>query len=266
MRYFPQLATGAVAQYPLKRRRRGRTAISLTQEGAEIKLGDPDEQHLEWELHLNGMSDAEWRAVEELFHACEGSLGSFCFLDPTGNLLAWSGDLTKAEWQKDPLLSVTPGVGDPFGGRGAARLVNLGQTEQMISQALDVPADYYYCWSLYARSATPIGLRLKQWSASQVQQAEFQVTSSWRRISQTGRLGGAETRVHFGVALPAGGSVEVYGMQVEPHRGASSYKESRERGGVFPNARFASDELRVRTEGVDCHASVIRIAVNLQQS
>lgn len=266
MAFFPQLLTGAVAQYPVKRTRRSRTAISLTEEAQEIKLGDPDEQHLEWELHLSGLTDAEWRAIEELFHACEGSLGSFCFLDPTGNLLRWSGDLTKTVWHKDPMLAVNPGIADPAGANAATRLVNPGQTQQAIWQALDVPAGFYYCWSLYARSAAGVRLRLKQWSVSQARETEFEVTNAWRRIWQTVRLGGAEERVQFGVALPAGGSVEVYGLQVEPHRGASAYKESRERGGIYRNARFASDELGVRTEGADSHASIIRIAVNLKQS
>jgi hypothetical protein len=266
MLYFPQLVTGAIAQYPLKRKRRSRTALNVTQEGEEVKLGDPDDQHLEWELHLSGLTDEEWKAVEELFHGCEGSLRSFCFLDPTGNLLAWSGDLARTVWQREALLGVSPGIPDPFGGEGAARLVNLGQTEQTISQALDVPASFHYCLSLYVRSAAPGRVKLRQWSGSRARATEFEVTSSWRRIFQTAKLGGTEARVHFGLALPAGGSVEVYGLQVEPQRGASAYKESRERGGIYTNARFASDELRVRTDGVDSHSSVIRIAVNLKQS
>jgi|YNPMSStandDraft_1061717.scaffolds.fasta_scaffold02412_2 hypothetical protein len=266
MLYFPQLQTGAIAQYPLRRRRVGRTALNAVPGGEEVKLWDADDERLEWELHLKGLTDEEWRAVEELFHACEGSLGSFCFLDPTANLLRWSSDPTQTVWRRDAVLEAHSGLQDPFGGNGAVRLVNPGQTEQTLSQALDVPASFQYCFSLFVRGAAQGRVKLKQWSSSRTTATEFEVTSSWRRISQTARLGGTEARVNFGVAIPAGGSVEIYGPQVEPHPGASDYKESREQGGIYPSARFVSDELRVRTDGVDSHASVIRIAASLKQS
>jgi len=265
MLYFPQLLTGAMAQYPLKRKRVGRVALNVSPGGEEVKLWDPEDERLEWELHLSGLTDAEWGAIEGLFHACEGSLQAFCFLDPTSNLLAWSGDLSRTVWRRDAQLAVSSGSPDPFGGNQATRLVNTGQTEQTLSQALDVPAGFHHCFSIYVRGAGG-RVRLRQWSSSRSTATEFELRNSWRRISHSATLGGSETRVHFGVVVPAGGSVDVYGPQVEPHRGASDYKETRERGGIYPNTRFASDELRVRSEGVDSHASVIRIATSLKQS
>ena len=58
---------------------------------------------------LHDLSDEEAAALRAFFDAAEGTLNGFTFLDPAGNLLAWSDQLDNAAWQTDPLLSLTGG-------------------------------------------------------------------------------------------------------------------------------------------------------------
>ena len=82
---------------------------------------------------------AEKHSPPEFFRAAEGTLNGFTFLDPTGNLLAWSDQLDNAVWQKDPLLTLTGGVADPQGGTLGWRLSNGGGAGQGLGQTLAAP-------------------------------------------------------------------------------------------------------------------------------
>jgi hypothetical protein len=48
-------------------------------------------------------------------------------------------------------------------------------------------------------------------------------------------------------------------MQVEAQLAASDYKMTGTNGGVYSNARFASDRLAVRAQSTDVYDSTIRI-------
>jgi hypothetical protein len=266
MVYFPQLLTGAMSQYPISRRRDTRTTVTFGHEGHAVKLADPDDQAVRWEMQFTGLTDSEWAAIEAVFHACEGSLRPFCFLDPAHNLLSWSEELQRAIWQKDPLLQTTEGLNDIFGGTQATRIMNIGQTEQTIWQVLDVPASFHYCLSVYARSVQATEVRLKQWCTASSRSTAATVSSGWRRLLLSANLESSEEGVHFGLGLAAGASVEVYGLQVEAQKAASEYKRTHDQGGIYPRARFASDELRVLTDGPDNHSSVIRITAGVRQN
>jgi hypothetical protein len=259
MPHFPQLVTGAVSQYPVVRNRRARTVVNQSLDGHTVKLGDPEGGCLHWELRLSGLTDQEWAAIESLFHACEGGLGEFTFLDPADNLLSRSEDLTANEWQSDPLLQLTPEVADPLGTNRATGITNTSQTTQGISQSLDVPGDIHYCLSLYARGSQQTQLTLKRFTASHSEVNTVEVTPAWKRFISSGNLGVSEAPVHFGLEIQAGASVDVFGMQVEAQLGASDYKRTEAGGGVYANARFLDDSLTVVTEGSDQHSSVIRL-------
>lgn len=49
------------------------------------------------------------------------------FIDPTGNMLASSGDLQNANWLRDSGLTVMPGALDAFGTKNAFTLTNTSQ-------------------------------------------------------------------------------------------------------------------------------------------
>lgn len=259
MRRFPQLLTGATAQYPLLKRRRTRTVANVGEDGHTVKYPDPEEARLGWELQFSWLTDEEWKALETLFSECEGSLRSFLFLDPAANLLARTSDLSATVWHKDPLLNLTGDIDDPLGGEQATRLVNTGQIAQGISQMLDAPADFFYCFSVYARSSQPAYLTLKRFGNAGVSASTVAVATEWRRYASSGNLGSQEERMQFGLDIPPGASVYVFGLQVEAQLGASKYKRTLAAGGVYPNARFSEDSLTVVTEGPNQHTVGIGI-------
>src|SRR5207302_1485219 len=107
MLLFPQLMTGALCQFPLRKNRRTRTVSNRAADGSTIKLADPAAEVTEWQLEYSDLSDDEAAALRDFFASAEGTLNAFTFLDPAGNLLSWSEQLDAQVWQKDPLLTLT---------------------------------------------------------------------------------------------------------------------------------------------------------------
>src|SRR6266498_3486114 len=107
MQCFPQLLTGASSQFPIQKRNDTRTVRNLCWDGREIKLADPAWTSIEWQLTFREMVDSEIASLLEFFVGAEVTLGTFTFLDPTYNFLAWSEKFDEAAWQKYALLWVS---------------------------------------------------------------------------------------------------------------------------------------------------------------
>ena len=254
MAAYPQLGSGALSQFPVQKTRRARTVVNEAADGSTIKLADPAVQVTEWVLTYTDLSDEEAAALGTFFSAMEGTLNGFTFLDPAGNLLAWSEQLDQAVWQKDPLLTVTGGVTDPRGGAAAWRLSNHGGAEQSAAQTLAAPGGYQYCWSAYVRaaSATSVGLTAGNQTARRV------ATSEWTRIAWTSSGDAQGTSVRFGMEVGAGDAVEVYGLQVEAQTAPSGYKAST-RGGVYEGAHLGDDSLTLTSTDVNRNSCTVKI-------
>jgi hypothetical protein len=251
---FPQLGTGALSQYPVRKTRRARTVTNQAADGTTIRLADTAGEITEWQLDYAEVSDEEAAALEQFFTAAEGSLQGFTFLDPAANLLAWSSYLDNDSWQKDPLLDLAQGVEDPAGGTTAWRLSNRGAAGQSIGQTLQVPGAYTYSLSVYARASAPVTVRLSIGGRS----ADRVVSGEWGRIVfvAAGEAGGESLR--FGIEAPAATAVEVYGPQVEAQGGAGVYRAST-RGGVYEDAHFRDYVFRVTRTGFNRNACRVNI-------
>ena len=254
MLVYPQLATGALSQFPVHKRRRLRTVANTSLDGRAIKLPDPGAEITEWQLAYAGLTDDEVAALQQFFAATEGTLNGFTFLDPTANLFAWSDKLDNAAWAREPFFSITGGIADPAGGTNAWRLTDSGGGAQHISQTLSAPAGYVYCLSVFARSPQPTTATLLHGT----NRADRTLGTEWIRILLTASGDVAAESIAFGVELPAGGSADVFGLQVEPQAGASVYK-STTTGGVYEDARFRDDALSITTTGVNCHSATVNI-------
>jgi hypothetical protein len=243
-----------LSQFPVRKIRRARTLVNQAADGSTIKLADSLGAVTEWDLTYTDLSDAEASALLAFYVAVEGTLTGFTFLDPAGNLLAASGELDQAAWQKDPLLSLTASVGDPLGGTVAWRLTNSGGAEQGLGQTLEAPGEYLYCLSAYVRAATASSVGLTIGS----QGTQRAVTSEWTRIAWTSSGDVQATSVRFAIEIGAGAAVEVYGLQVEAQAAASGYKAS-VRGGVYENAHLGDDVLTVTSTDVDRHSCKVKV-------
>jgi hypothetical protein len=255
---FPQLSTGAVAQFPYRRTVEFRTLVHQSPDGSEIVVRDLDLAKRAWELSFDEIDDQEWQAIQDLFIQVEGRLQSFLFLEPGANLLSWSELLGDAVWQKDTGISVLEGLPDPLGGTSAGRLSSSGPTGAFY-QKLNIPASFRYAGSVWARSSSS-GASLKvDDDAGQSVEATISNNNEWKRYSVGYSLSSGSEWVALRVIVPAGASVEVFGPQLEAQPAPSAYKRSLQQAGVYPNARFDQDGLTDRATGVGRHASLIRI-------
>jgi hypothetical protein len=264
MLYFPQLATGAGSQFPVTRRAVRRTVVNAAPDGRMVKLADAGAASVEWQLSLAGLTGEEWGAIESVFEGAEGRLKSFTFLDPTDNLLVWSEDLSQVTWVKDAGLELTAGVADPAGTTRATRIGNSGGSALTIRQTLEIPGWYQYCFSVWTRSATPGDAWLWRTSAAGLVKKQFKTWGAWNRLAYSTKVSDTSETVSFGLELGAAGVVEVFGLQLEAQRGASKYKKTASRGGVWREAYFQDDALRLTSAGPGEHSGVVRIRAGQQ--
>ena len=255
MLVFPQLWTGASALYPVTLKLIQRTVVNTLADGSTVVFADPDAAATGWELHASGMTLAEWTAIEALFVASSGMWQTFTFLDPTGNLLEQSENFGAGAWTNGALIELTTGVADPVGTTRATGVINAGEATESVAQTLNVPGNFQYCLSVWARTDSGSSLTLTIGSASQA----FVLTAAWQRISYATNLGTNATSVTFGVELGVGASVDLFAMQVEAQLAPSDYKLTTTQGGVYPNARFGADTFTVTAQGTDVYDAVIPI-------
>jgi len=254
--YFPQLSSGAISQFPLRRESGYRTLVNRSLDGREIRLQDLDFFEREWELPLELLTDGEWQAIQDLFAATQGRYKSFLFLEPAENLLAWSEKYTETVWVKAG-VTVTEGIIDPFGATAASRLSGAGT----LSQTLAIPAKFRYAASIWGRTtAAEAALELTD-GASQTAATALATDGNWRRYALgTAWTASAAETVTFRVIAPGGGTVDIYGAQLEAQPTASDYKKTLDQGGAHAGARFATDTLADQATEPGRHASVIRIS------
>lgn len=251
---YPQLGTGALTQYPVRKTRRARTVINQAADGSTVRLSDPAGETIEWLLNYEGMSDSEADALEEFFRATEGSLQGFLFSDPMTNLLSWSDRLDTSWWQADPLLIPRGDAEDPADGARAWLLSNAGGAGQQIGQTLQTAGGHTYCLSVYVRSARPIALTL--WIGNQAMQGV--AAENWSRVVFAASAPIEAESLRFAVEVPAGAELGVYGMQVEPQCGAGVYRAST-RSGVYADAHFGDDVLRLTRTGFNRNSCTVKI-------
>lgn len=254
MLIYPQLQTGALSQFPVVRKRSTRTVTNVAADGSRFTYADAGGGRIEWRLSYRGLSDEELAALQAFHALAEGSLNDFTFVDPAANLLAWSGDLSNAAWGKDPLVTVSGGITDAFGGTGAWRAVNSGSGQQCITQTLNVPGGYLYSFSVYARAGQETHLILNAGGHS----GTYSVGTGWTRL-QLSRPGDASAdSVTFAIGLAAGASLELFGPQVEAQGSPSAYQASTT-GGVYEHARLGGDALQSTSTDMNRHSATVTI-------
>ena len=258
MEYFPQLSTGALAQYPLRKRITRRTIANSLPDGSVLKLADTNLVRVEWDLDFIGLSAEEASTIEHFFEDCEGDLKTFAFVDPTGNLLTWSEDLEEEVWEKDPLLLVEGGSADPLGGERGYAMRNNGGAPQGMRQTLTAPGGYWYCLSAWIRSDQSAWVTLRIGDERRHREAG----PTWTRISMSAQPHGDEGIVAFGLELDAGQAMEVFGLQAEAQPGASGYKRTGSKGAVYPSSRFGQAQLMVTAHGLNSYSCRFKVISN----
>lgn len=260
--FFPQLSSGAIAQYPIKKTNVVRTITNLLPDGSMILLADTPASKLMWEMTYTELAPADAMALQAHFQACYGPYHAFTFIDPTDNMLTSSVDLTNSVWSKDPQIQITTGASDPDGGTDAFVLTNEGSAIQKFCQQLTVPANYQYCFSLYATSAQPSTVAVAWQGSSAAANDELPVSTAWNRIVSSAQLNDAGTQLSVGVTLAPGQQVTLFGLQLEAQSQPSRYRATVASGGVYANAHFVSATFSMASDAPNLFSTRFAIETN----
>lgn len=257
--FYPQLTSGALAQYPLRKTRVTRTIKNILSDGNMILLPDSCARRTIWQLEYSNLSLADIQSLQSHFTACKGPLNVFTFIDPTGNMFVSSVDLTNMAWQKSSLLQIQTDTTDPFGGTAAQTITNYGQGTQELAQTLQVPVNYQYCFSLYATAVGHIPVTLFQRGPNAEQSRRMFLSSGWNRLVLSGRLNDSGSSMTVGISLDAGTQIKIFGMQLEAQTSPSRYQPTTMTGGVHTNAHWAIEQLQIRAEDINLYATTVSI-------
>lgn len=243
--FLPQLTSGALAQYPIRKTRVFRTVKNVMGDGSMLLKSDPNGLRTIWNLEYVELSAADWAALQTHFNDCIGPFHAFTFIDPTGNMLAYSGDLTAPVWSVPASVQVTPNQVDPTGASAAFTLSNNGQAVQGLSQTLPVPAAYQYCFSVYVSSVQGANVTLSASGGSSNCSKTFAATAGWSRLILGSRLNDPSETLTVSLTLGPGQQATVYGPQLEAQPAPSRYHPTFQGGGVYTDAHFSSNQLVV---------------------
>ena len=262
MLIFPQLSTGSAAQYPLAKSVSQRSVQAAMEDGTIIALADSSATYLRWKIKLRDLSDQEAKSFTDFFAATLGNLLPFLFLDPTGNLLLWSGDFSKSAWQTAG-VAFDLALADPMGGNCAVRAHNQSASPLSVAQQCQVPASVQTCFSVYLRADTESTVTLTFCAGSRSQSVSAAVTTNWQRFSVSGMFAGVTDLLQFAITLPAGVSVDLFGPQVDAQVTPSRYVQTNGRSGVYTNARFDCTQIDRIATGPNRNTCVVFVRNNL---
>ena len=245
MIWFPQIGSGSIAQFPITRSRQWRTIVNSLESGERITLPDQYANQIAWQLAYQDLSDVEVRNLTGLFGACKGRAAMFGFVDPLANLLGWSEDLTRPDWQTG-LIVAGPGVIDPFGSLRACSITNNSAGALNLQQTLEISGDYVACFSLWVKGWTRSTAVLQHDST----QIPVPVGTGWSRVFISGSGLSGASHSTFAISISPGQQIDVFGPQVEAQPHPSAYKKTVTARGIYSQTRFASDDLNIVSTGV----------------
>ena len=257
--FFPQLASGTVAQYPIRKARVTRTVRNELPSGDLVLYADPGADEMVWQLGYSGLDQEDINALVTFFNTCKGRVHAFTFIDPTENMLVNSADLGGSSWRSGASVQIAGSANDPTGGTDAFTVTNNGQESQGLSQTLTVPAGYQYCFSVYVRSDVESTITLTRQGTSFQQTNVEPVGSQWVRVVSSGKLPDDGAGFTAGIELAPGQQVVIFGPQLEPQVAPSRFRPTFQSGGVYSWAHWGIDELLISADAPNVFSTNLTI-------
>lgn len=256
MLLYPQLLSGATAQFPLQRTYSVSNVINKQEDGSCYRATSVDPPLLSWELRYKHLTDLEVDTLKDFFEAARGRSNTFTFLDPAGNLLAWSEDLSKAVWEKSPLLTVVA-LDTDF--PKVSSLTGRGAGAPRISQLLACPASALINFSLMARTDGSGALHVAVSDASGRAEKSFMLDRTWRRYSVSHQGSGQSEGKTTELSFDEGMQIEVTQLCVSAQPGPGSYVKSSGLSGVRTSTRFDQDTFTVTAANQNDFSCVVKL-------
>ena len=219
-------------------------------------MADPEAGTHHWSLSYTGLTDEEIEKLQSLFFACEGKLRDFVWLDPLGNLLRWTEDLSKPVWQSSMMSA--PNIEDPDGGTRAWRITNAAQAGQDLGQAISAPGWFHYSFGVWVRSESTDAIELRITTGDGAIGAIRSVSRTWEPVSVSAQIAGNSEEVRCSIQIPAASAIEFYGPHFNAQRDVSGYRKNTSTSGIFM-ARFDQDEFEYLSNGPNDHSTQIAV-------
>lgn len=259
MPFYPQLSSGNLLQFPLAKQLRRRIVENRLLDGSRIVQLSAEPLSRRWALSYSELSDAERTLLNQFHTAMEGRLRTFSFLDPTGNLLKWSEKLTNTVWSKAAGLEIVEGISSPNGSNRANRLNNPTSVTQQLKQTVSASGLFNYCFSFQARAAESTVVDILLGDGLNTISSNVRLETTWNKYWVSGSLQSSSDTVHFGIELPAGTSIEVFGMQSAAQIGPGEYLKTQAASAVYEKVRFADDQFSFTAQAQDNNSLTIHL-------
>jgi hypothetical protein len=229
--FFPQLLTGALIQYPVKRTKIVHTAGIQAEDGSVISYLDPNLSTLSWGLTYADINGTEVSMLQALFDNCRGRFRPFTFLDPLANLLT-------SEWQVGPTIQIA-----------GSTYINAGNAPQEIYQKLAIPAAYVYSFSVAGNAGADPSAKLALIRRGTTAEQRTSLPLNQSLLVSSGALPDPGTIFTVALELQPGQAIDLGQAQLEAQPAPSAFRPTL--GGVYPNAHWAVDELLFTATGPD---------------
>jgi hypothetical protein len=229
--FYPQLTTGTMAQYPVKRSKTMHTAVNQMEDGSKVLYFDTQGSTLRWDLEYTGLTQQEMTALQTLFESCAGSFRAFTFLDPVSNLLG-------SAWQHSSLINAS-----------GLKFTNTGITALEVLQALPIPAGYTYTFSVWGNTSDDPAATVAVNRRGPNSEQQDILPLAANPIISSGALNDTGGIFTIAVQLQPGQTVDLTQAQLEAQPSPSPFRPPV--GGVYPNAHWATDELIFVADGPD---------------
>ena len=240
---FPQLASGTMTQYPVRRTRYLRTIKNMAEDGTPYLYCDVNASIVNWELAYTGLTTNEMQSLLTLFDECGGPYRGFTFLDPVGNLLSSSWQLASGISQSG--TTYTNSSGSPLA----------------VSQTLPIPASYQYCFSIAVQSTGPGTLTLIRRGAISEQRDSISISET--NLISSGQLTDSGTTFTVAIELLPGQSINLTQWQLQAQMAPGSYQKPTLTGGVYTNAHWAQNQLIFTADGPDSFSTTVVVEARL---
>lgn len=241
--FFPQLATGTLVQYPVKRTKSLQTVSTQAEDGSVITYFDPKASRLAWQLEYAGITQPEADRLQNLFDICAGRFRSFTFIDPVANLL-------NHEWQTGTGVDKADNV-----------FTNSGNSAAEVWQTFSIPSGYAYCFSLPGDLTASAGATLTLIRRGSVTEDSVTLPLREALLVSSGALGDSGVGFTVAVRIQPGQSVDLSKAQLEAQPSPSLFRTPQ--GGVYPSAHWAVDELLVTAIGPDLYSTKFSIEADV---
>lgn len=227
--FFPQLSTGALTQYPIKRVKSVHTAGYMADDGTKVMYFDPNGGSLTWQLSYAGLTQDEVTSLETLFEACCGQFHAFTFFDPLANLLG-------PQWQPDATVQLSGTVA-----------TNTGSVTAGVSQSLAIPAGYTYAFSVRGNLSADPSASITILATGPNSQNQIVLSLRQPLLVYSGALTDMGVGFTIKVQLQPGQSIDLSQAQLEAQPAPSPFRPAL--GSIYTNAHWGADQLTFVAEG-----------------